>query len=170
MKKIIFSLLLIIHFQYASGSALYPATSNIIPLDKLMLYSIVSETTSQDLTKRFPEYANQLHIPEVLLLLNFINSIDATIILKFSADWCAPCKRLVPIVHEAAQEYPHEVIIIEINIDDAPELREMFNIQVVPTLIYFKNGLEVDRTNSIPKTTLLNKIKMLLDQKSIVSP
>lgn len=159
MKKLTLAVLL------ASSAATYGA-SNVIPLDSLMLYSIIGENAKAQLAKQFPHYATWLSDSDVLLLLNFIATADKPVILKFSADWCSPCKRLAPIMHEAALECRNEVIIIEVNIDDAPAVRQMFAVDAVPTLIYFKNGLQVDRTNNVSKSTLLDKIKKLIDLKS----
>ena len=160
MKKILLSMLV------ALTATSYTYSSNIIPLEKLMFHSIVPENATQELGALFPEYADWLSNSEALLLLNFISSTDKTVIVKFSADWCGPCKRLVPIVHEAAQECIDDVIVIEVNIDEAPSLREMFDVQSIPTLIYFKDGRQVDRTHGVSKESLLQKIKNLVDTKS----
>lgn len=159
MKKLILAFLL------ASSAATYSA-SNVIPLDELMLYSIVGENAIAQLAKQYPQYATWLSNSDVLLLLNYIATADKPVILKFSADWCSPCKRLAPIVREAALECRNEVIVIEVNIDHAPAVRQMFAVDAVPTLIYFKNGIQVDRTNNVSKSTLLDKIKKLIDLKT----
>ncbi|MGE0009311.1 MAG: thioredoxin family protein [Candidatus Babeliales bacterium] len=159
MKKLAIALL------FCVCPPLYSA-SNIIPLEKLMFYSIVADNAKEKLAHEYPEYTAWLSDTNALLLLNFITTTDKPVIIKFGADWCMPCKSLAPIVHEAAFECSNDVLIIDINIDDAPTIRQMFDIQTIPTLIYFKNGKQKDRTHSVSKATLLTKIKHLIDLKS----
>lgn len=160
MKKFAIAVCLASSIVSAYGS------SNIIPINQLMFHSIVPENAQEQLAKKYPTYANYLTDTDVLLLLNYIDTTDKAIIVKFSADWCGPCKRLAPIVHDAAQVYDSQVIVIEVNIDNYPAVRSMFDISVVPTLIYFKNGVEIDRTHSVSKQALLDKIEELITQKS----
>lgn len=146
------------------------ASPNIVPLNQLMFYTIVENNALQILEDAYPEYAEWLSDTDVLLLLNAIHTAQKPVLVKFAADWCTPCNRLKPIVDEAAQEMGNAVLFIEINLDDYPVLREMFHIDVVPTLLYFKNGKLVDRTNSVSKATLLTKIQTLIDRKNNAVP
>ncbi len=159
MKKIALAALL------ATSLNLY-GSSNIIDIHKLMLYSIVEDTAVAQIEQAFPEYSDWLSDTDALLLLNYLTTCDKMIILKFSADWCMPCKRLAPIVRETAQECSNDIIVIEIDIDNAPTLRDMFSVSAVPTLIYFKNGRQVDRTHGVSKETLLDKIQKIIAVKS----
>ena len=67
-------------------------------------------------------------------------------VLKFYAKWCAPCKRLSPITKEIAEENP-DVKFTGVNIDDSnvSETMKKHSIKSIPTLIFLKNGQEVDR-------------------------
>ncbi len=162
MKKLIFAVLLI-------PALLAHATEknkNIIALEKLMFYTVVEDKAREQLGEHYPEYAAWLSDSDVLLLLNIIATTDKAVIVKFWAEWCEPCNRFAPVVQEVAEAYSGEVIIIEVNVDNAPSMRHIFEIDALPTLIYFKNGKQVDRTNSISKATLLNKIKALVTQES----
>jgi thioredoxin 1 len=67
------------------------------------------------------------------------------IIVKAYADWCAPCKRVAPIIetHIAAliQEHGSEnIVFIELNIDDDADIATYLNIKKLPTLISYISG------------------------------
>lgn len=147
-----------------TASLTYSA-SNILPAQNLMFHSIVSDTAVQELAVRYPEYAHWLADTDALLLLNFVHTTNKAVLIKFSADWCAPCRRLMPIVHDTASEYAQDVIVIEVNFDQADSLREMFNVHAIPTLLYYKNGVMVDRTFSVSKEVLQQKLEALIKRK-----
>lgn len=59
-------------------------------------------------------------------------------ILKFSADWCGPCKALIPIMEEVLANV--EITSYEVDIDEHHELARKYGIMSVPTVISFKDG------------------------------
>ncbi len=67
-------------------------------------------------------------------------------VIDFYAEWCGPCRMLGPVVEEVSSQHP-EFNLYKIDIDVLPEIAEKHNVQSVPTIIYFKNGQEVDRSN-----------------------
>ncbi len=62
----------------------------------------------------------------------------------FTADWCQPCKKTRPIVEELNREQSVAGFQI-IDVDDVPELVNIFKIQSVPTFVLFENEVEVNR-------------------------
>lgn len=66
----------------------------------------------------------------------------ATCILKFSAEWCGPCKAIIPTLEKVIENTG--VHIYEVDIDTNPELTQQFGIRNVPTLIGFRDGTAVD--------------------------
>jgi thioredoxin 1 len=65
-------------------------------------------------------------------------------LVDFWAEWCGPCKMLLPIIEELSKEMT-EINICKCNVDDSASLAERFNIQSIPTLILFKGGKLVDK-------------------------
>jgi len=63
-----------------------------------------------------------------------------TCIVDFYADWCGPCKMLLPVLDEI-----DFTDIIKVNVDEYPEIAKKFGIMSIPTLVFFKDGLEQER-------------------------
>lgn len=57
------------------------------------------------------------------------------VIVDFYADWCLPCQRLAPVLHDIAQYYHGEVDFYRINVDNNPEIAEAFQIRSIPLLL-----------------------------------
>lgn len=67
-----------------------------------------------------------------------------TVLVDFFASWCGPCKMLAPILEEVSKELDDEQIC-KVDIDESFDLAKSYGVMSVPTLILFKNGLEVKR-------------------------
>jgi len=66
------------------------------------------------------------------------------VVADFYATWCGPCKILSPRLDALAGSFTNEIKFVKINVDESPKLAEQFNIQGIPTLLFFKNGKVVD--------------------------
>lgn len=85
------------------------------------------------------------------------------VVIDFSATWCGPCKRIAPIIAELADEYEGRVIIGKCDVDDSDVLTARFGIRNVPTVVFLKDGKEVDRNiGASPKSVFVEKIEALL--------
>ncbi|MGL5246225.1 MAG: thioredoxin family protein [Mycoplasmoidaceae bacterium] len=78
--------------------------------------------------------------------LNEIENSKNLTILKFSAEWCGPCQMFVPIYAEASSKHV-DVLFGEIDIDDeeTKSITSKYNVNTVPTIIFFKDGKEIER-------------------------
>ena len=75
---------------------------------------------------------------------NEIKDSKYTVLIDFYADWCGPCRMLGPVLDEIANE-KNDIAIGKVNVDNDRELANSFGIRSIPTMIIFKNGVEVDR-------------------------
>jgi len=60
---------------------------------------------------------------------------DKPCIVDFYADWCGPCKMLSPILEKVAKQYDGKINVYKINIDEQPEVAQMFGISSIPALL-----------------------------------
>ncbi len=88
---------------------------------------------------------------------------DKPVIVDFTAEWCGPCRMVGPIVNELSKEYEGKAVITKLNVDNNPEITAKYGIKSIPTILFFKNGEEVDKlVGAAAKNTLASKIDALL--------
>ena len=84
-------------------------------------------------------------------------------VLDFWAEWGGPCRMVGPIVDELATEYEGKVIIGKIDVDNNDDVVSQFGIRNIPTILFFKDGVVVDKqVGAAPKATFVAKIDALL--------
>ena len=69
---------------------------------------------------------------------------EKPILVDFWAPWCSYCRRIGPAYDKIAQKYEDSLIVAKINIDDVPQLAEAEAIEVIPTLVLYRNGQAID--------------------------
>lgn len=83
---------------------------------------------------------------------------DVPVLVDFWAEWCAPCRALVPILDEIASENEGKIKIAKINVDENPDVSFKYSVMGLPTMILFVNGEEKVRL-----TGLRRKDQLLAD-------
>lgn len=61
-------------------------------------------------------------------------------IVDFYADWCRPCRMFAPILEEVAKTYKGQIKVYKVNIDNEPELAQVFGVQSIPTVLFIPVG------------------------------
>lgn len=95
---------------------------------------------------------------KVLTDQNFSAKIKTgSVLVDFWASWCMPCKMMVPVLNELAEETNGKVTIAKLNVDDAKATASKFGVRSIPTLILFKNGREIHRFTGVKTKDYLLK-------------
>jgi len=68
---------------------------------------------------------------------------DKPVLVDFWAEWCAPCRKIEPLLEEIASEMGDKIRIVKVNIDENPETTRAYRVMSVPTLTVFKDGAPV---------------------------
>ena len=84
------------------------------------------------------------------------------ILVDFWAEWCGPCRMLLPIIEELSEEMSEKVDIYKCNVDECPDIASSFNIRSIPTLILFKNSDILDISNGAASK---NTVKQWIESK-----
>ncbi len=88
---------------------------------------------------------------------------ETPVLVDFWAEWCAPCKKVSPLLEEIATEMGDRVRIVKVNIDENPETARAYRVMSVPTLTVFKGGQPVQSVaGARPKGDLVTLIEAAL--------
>jgi thioredoxin 1 len=88
---------------------------------------------------------------------------DRMVIVDFWATWCGPCKMIAPILEEVASEYEDQVKVAKLDVDSNNRTAGKYGIMSIPSLLFFRNGEEVDRViGAIPKSQLMARLERVL--------
>lgn len=111
--------------------------------------------------KKMTENAKYISLTADNFEAEVINS-DMPVVVDFFALWCGPCRVMNPIIEDIAAEFAGVVKVGKLNIDDFEDLANQYRIEALPTLLFFKDGKEVDRIGKlVSQKSLAQKIKTL---------
>lgn len=86
-----------------------------------------------------------------------INS-DIPVLVDFYADWCGPCKMMMPVVEKMAEKYDGKIKVGKVNSDDEGNLAAKYNIMSIPSFLIFKNGEVVNTATGAMSADALAKM------------
>lgn len=96
-------------------------------------------------------------------VIDIINESDFQVtssrlhVVKFWSVWCKPCIRLEPAIKQLESEF-NMINFLSVDVDQVPTLAQKFRIKTLPTLIFIKDGAEVNRVVGLSLIEPLRKI------------
>jgi thioredoxin 1 len=93
---------------------------------------------------------------------DFENVIKSSpkLVIDCWAPWCGPCKMLAPTFEALAKDYAGKVVFAKLDTDQAPKTAMSLSIHSIPTLIFFKDGQQVERlTGAHPRANIESMLK-----------
>ncbi len=87
---------------------------------------------------------------------------DGAVLVDLWADWCGPCHKIAPTIDAIATEAQGRSKVGKVDVEANPELAEAHGVRSIPTLIFFRDGVEVDRmVGAVSKGTIQEKLEEL---------
>ncbi|MCR5270605.1 MAG: thioredoxin [Prevotella sp.] len=85
------------------------------------------------------------------------------LVLDFWATWCGPCRLVGPILSELAEKYDGKIVVGKCDVEENEELAMEFGIRNIPTVLFFKDGQQVDKVvGAMSKQVFDEKFQSLL--------
>ena len=83
---------------------------------------------------------------------------ERPVLVEFTAEWCAPCKQLKPVLEELAREWAGVAEVVEFDVDKDPQMAVRYRVLGVPTMILFVQGqVKARLTGFMPKKAIVKK-------------
>ena len=92
-----------------------------------------------------------------------LKSGDKPLVVDFWATWCGPCRMIAPIISKLAEKYEGKVVVGKCDVEDNEELAVEYGIRNIPTILFFKGGVIVDKLVGAQNETVIDaKFQSLL--------
>lgn len=90
---------------------------------------------------------------------------DQPVLVDFWAPWCGYCRRIGPAVEKIAEEYGQKLVVAKVNIDEEAQLAQEQQIEVIPTLVLYRNGEAISSIVAPESKSMIDQfIRQALEQ------
>jgi thioredoxin len=118
-----------------------------------MGYPLVKSDSSTD------DHIQTLTVAE----LDGILKTDKPVLIDFHTIWCAPCKKMAPVIDDIEQKYKDKAIVMRVDADKSKDVAKAYKIKGVPVFILYKNGHEIwKHTGMIEEEAIVAQIEKAL--------
>lgn len=129
----------------------------LIIVGLLILAFLILSRVAQKQMKNIPVVADNEKII-TLTDKNFqAQTKNKLVLVDFWASWCVPCRMMAPVLNDTASAIDGNTRIGKVNIEEYQTLAQKFKIRSIPTMVLFKNGVEVARFSGVKNKEFLLK-------------
>ena len=141
----------------AASGAVFP-----VPLEDDRSYCVRAAARERPLLKRRTAVtAKTLPLDGPAFEREVVNNPGLTLV-DFWAAWCSPCRALLPSLERLATSFAGRAKVAKVEVDANPDLAQRFGVRSIPTLVFFRDGREVDRiVGNLPYPTLEERLARL---------
>ena len=86
-----------------------------------------------------------IHYIENGQIINEVTKSEKLVIVDFFATWCVPCQMMSEVLRDTEKEYEDVIEVFKVDIDENQETAIRYDVTSMPTLVFFKDGAEVER-------------------------
>jgi thioredoxin 1 len=86
-----------------------------------------------------------------------VNTTDKYVLVDFFATWCGPCQVLGPILEKIAKKFEDKVVLMKVNVDEAPIASQKFGVERIPMVVLLKNGKQINSfVGLVPEQSIIS--------------